>query len=81
MAIRLELNRRSMRALLRSPEVRRDLERRARAIAQAAGPGFEADSEVGTNRARATARTATIEARVEEATRRSLTRAVDAGRR
>jgi hypothetical protein len=69
-----------MRDLLRSPEVRRDLERRARNIAAAAGPGFEADSEIGRNRARASVWTATFEAMAAEATDRALTRSIDAGR-
>lgn len=77
---KVELNRATMRALLRSPEVRRDLERRARAMANTAGRGFDADSEIGKNRARATVWTASIEAMVAEATDRKLTRSIDAGR-
>lgn len=81
MALRIELNRQGMRELLRSPEVLRDLERRAHNIADAAGPGHEVDSERGRNRARASVRTETIEAMVAEATERRLTGAFDAGRR
>lgn len=81
MTMRVKLNKASVRALLRSPEIQRDLKRRADAIAQAAGPGFEADLSVGRNRARATVRTATRAARRAEATNRTLSRAVDAGRR
>ena len=70
----------AVRSLLRSPEMRRDLEQRADRIANAAGPGFESDSAVGRNRARATVWTDTFEARYAEATTRDLTRAIDFGR-
>lgn len=78
--VRVKLNSRAVRDLLRSDAVRADLERRARAIAAAAGPGFEADSDVGPNRARVSVRTATTEAMQAEASGRALTRAIDAGR-
>jgi hypothetical protein len=80
MAVRIVLNRRGVRELLRSPEILRDLEQRARRIAAAAGPGHEVDSQVGPNRARASVRTDTIDAMLGEATDRDLTRAIDAGR-
>lgn len=78
--VRIVLKRRGMRDLLRSFEVQADLERRAENIAAAAGPGHEAESEVGRNRARASVRTDSIEAMHAEATSRNLTRAIDAGR-
>lgn len=78
--VRIEVNRKAVRSLLRSPEVKADLERRAKKIAAAAGPGFEVDSHVGKNRARADVATGTFEAMRAEATDRALTRAVDAGR-
>lgn len=78
--VRIELNRAGVRELLTSPAVRADLERRARAIAAAAGSGMEVDSEIGRNRARASVRTATNAAMRREATERALTRAIDAGR-
>lgn len=81
MAVRIVLNRKGIRDLLRSPEVQADLRRRAESIASSAGPGHEVDSEVGPHRARASVRTDTIDAMVAEATHRSLTRAVDAARR
>jgi hypothetical protein len=80
MAVRIVLNRKGIRDLLRSDEVRRDLERRAEAIAAAAGPGHVVDSEIGPNRARASVRTDTIDAMIDEATSRNLTRSLDAGR-
>lgn len=80
MAVRIVLNRKGIRELLRSSEVRRDLERRAEAIASAAGPGHVVDSQIGPNRARASVRTDTIDAMVNEATARTLTRSLDAGR-
>lgn len=77
---KIVLNRKGVRELLRSNEVLGDLERRALAIAAAAGPGFEADSDVGRNRARASVLTETREAMEAEAKDRALTRAIDAGR-
>lgn len=81
MPVKVVINRAGVRQLLQSPEVRADLERRANAIAAAAGDGMEADSAVGPTRARASVRTATHDAVVAEATDRTLTRALDAGRR
>jgi hypothetical protein len=79
-AVVVKINHNGVRELLRSPEVLADLERRARAIAAAAGPGMVVDSEIGPNRARASVRTGTFAARHAEATRRALSRALDAGR-
>lgn len=80
MAVRIKLNHNGIRQLLRSPEVSRDLEERARRIAAAAGPGHEVDVTAGPNRARASVRTVTAEAVTAEAVDRNLTRAIDAGR-
>lgn len=68
--------------LLKSREVLSDLERRARQIANRAGgqPDYEVESMVGRTRARASVMTATPEAQYAEATQRTLTRAIDAGR-
>ncbi len=66
--------------LLKSPEVQRDLARRARNIAAAAGPGFLASVVVGKHRARASVITATQAARTAEARNRALTKAIDRGR-
>lgn len=78
--VKVKLNRRGMRALLTSSEVRGELEDRAQRIAASAGPGHRVDSETGRNRARAAVITDTTEARIAEATDRTLTRAIDAGR-
>lgn len=69
--------------LLKSRDVLSDLESRASRIAAAAGgePDYEVTSQIGANRARASVITATPEAMYDEATRRTLTRAIDAGRR
>lgn len=80
MAVRVQVNGKAVRDLLRSPEVQEDLRGRARRIAAAAGPGHRVDTDVGRNRARAAVITDTFEARHAEATRRTLTRAIDAGR-
>ncbi len=66
--------------LLKSPEIAADLAARARRIAAAAGPGHEVEVTTGATRARATIHTDTIDAIVSEATARTLTSAVDAGR-
>lgn len=78
--VRIELNTSGVGDLLRSGEVLDDLERRARAIASAAGPGMEASAQVGRTRARASVITGDLDAMRAEATDRSLTHAVDAGR-
>lgn len=80
MPVKIVLNRKGIRDLLRSNEVKADLERRARNIASAAGPGHVVDSEVGPDRARASVRTDSIDAMVDEANNHNLTRAFDAGR-
>lgn len=66
--------------LRNSPEVKADLERRARAIAASAGSGFEVSSQGGKNRARASVITGTFEARREQAKSNVLQRALDSGR-
>lgn len=80
MAVTIKLNSKGMRSLLRSQAVLGDLERRGARIAAAAGPGHVVEGSIGRNRARAAVITATMEARAGEAKRRTLTRAIDAGR-
>lgn len=80
MSVRVKLNSKGVRDLLRSREVEADLARRARRIAAVAGDGMEADSAIGSSRARAAVVTATYEARAAEAESGALTRALDAGR-
>lgn len=79
-SVRIDVNRGALRDLLRGDAVQADLKRRADKIAQAAGPGHKVNVNVGANRARAEVVTDTFEARAREATGRSLTRAIDAGR-
>lgn len=76
----IKLNSAGVRDLLRSAEVRADLERRGGAVVQAAGDGYEVESKTGSNRARVTVRTATFEARRAEAVEHRLVRSLDAGR-
>lgn len=78
--MRIELNSDAIDDLLKSDEVQEELERRARLIADHAGPGMEVEVSVGATRARATVRTGTAEARLAEARDRRLTFALDAGR-
>ena len=77
---KVKLNKAGMRDLLRSDEMRRDLDRRAAAIAATAGDGMAHATTVGRNRALAMVWTATFEAMRAEAVDRKLTRAIDAGR-
>lgn len=78
--IRIEMNRKGVEELLKSPEVQADLQRRAEAIAQAAGPGMVAEARVGRTRARASVRTGDFDAILAEARDKALTKAIDAGR-
>lgn len=80
--VRIEINGDALRALLKGPEVQADLRDRADRIAAAAGgaPDYDVDVRVGATRARASVRTATFEAMRAEATDRTLTQALDAGR-
>ena len=76
----IELDSAGMAELLRSDDVRRDLDERARRIAAAAGPGMRSSSTRGHSRAIAMVWTDTPAAMRAEATSRKLTRAIDAGR-
>lgn len=78
--MRIKINRAGVVALLTSPEVTADLRRRGNAIAAAAGDGVEVQTTRNRDRAVVFVRTATFEAKKAEATDRSLTRAIDAGR-
>lgn len=79
--VRIKLNHDAIAEFLRSDDVRLELERRAQAIANAAGgEGFEVESRVGAKRVRTSVRTATLEARMAEAEERALTSALEAGR-
>lgn len=80
--LKVTLNHANIASWLRSDEVSNaaGLQRRARAIAAAAGPGFEVEDSTGQTRARYTVYAATVDAMRAEATDRALTRAIDAGR-
>ena len=79
--VRIKLNRRGVADLLVHPKAQELLNTRAQRIATAAGAGMEAVPSPAKRRARATVRTATVEARLAEAKDLALTRAIDAGRR
>jgi len=82
--VRVDMRQRGARQLLRSPEVLAELERRGRAIRDAAGgeeAGYEAQPYTGKNRARVSVRTWTPEAMRREAREKRLLRALDAGRK
>lgn len=79
--IRIEINEAVAQDLLKSAEVRADLLRRGHAIAAAAGAGsYDVTPSMTPTRARVSVGTADYAARKAEATQRSLTRALDAGR-
>lgn len=78
---KIEFNDAEFIRILKSPEVRADLLRRANAIANAAGDGsFDVKASTTPTRARVSVGTADFKARKSEATTRSLTSALDAGR-
>lgn len=82
-SVRIQLNRPGIIEFLKSQPVHDDLERRARAIADAAGgeaEGFLAEDSVAPDRAALQVITTTHEARAREARDRALTSAIDAGR-
>lgn len=77
---RVKFRLRAFEEIRRSPDVVNELERRARAISLRAGDGYEASVQQGRTRARASVITTTAEARLENARRNTLLRALDAGR-
>jgi hypothetical protein len=77
---RIKLNHAAIARILKV-DVRPILEDMGADVARAAGPGHRVESEVGRNRARVAVITDTHEARVGEATDRTLTRAIAAARR
>lgn len=78
--VRVKLNRRGVRELLRDEKVGKDLSERGRRIAEAAGPGHAVTRRRGSSRQRVSVITDTPEAMRSEATTHTLTRALDAGR-
>lgn len=84
---KLVVNRRGVSDLLRSPQVAAELKRRADAIAAAADSNtgrasdHRVEVQIGRTRARAAVITDTFNAMHREADQRTLTRAIDAGRR
>jgi hypothetical protein len=80
MSVEYVPNKQGQGALLKTPELQRELRRRALLIARAAGPGMRTEWFAGRTRSRARIWTATPTAMRAEATSRALTRAIDAGR-
>jgi len=81
-SIRIELDSAAVVALLQSEEVQAELTRRGEAIQAATGSpnDFDVITVVGRQRAAVYVSTATVEGMLAEATDRTLTRALDAGR-
>lgn len=81
---RVKLSSRGARAILKSPEVQADLQRRinggvadANAIAGIEGAEYEGDVRVGATRARGSLRTANYEARLDNARSNTILKSVD----
>jgi hypothetical protein len=82
--VRVELHNQGFNDLRTSPGVMADLNSRAAAIAASAGPGNEvigAHRTGGRPRGRATVSTRSYQAKRNEMTSKTLTRAIGAGRR
>ncbi|NII42296.1 hypothetical protein E9228_002954 [Curtobacterium flaccumfaciens] len=81
-SIRVELNSAGVVALLQSEEIKAELLRRGEAIQAAAGgaPDFDVIAVTGRQRAAVYVATASVQGMLAEATDRTLTRALDAGR-
>lgn len=78
---KIEFHYKAFTKVRRSPGVVADLIRRGTAIAAAAGPGHGIETNYnGVTRARVTVMTETLEAKKAEATDKTLTRAIGAGR-
>lgn len=78
--IRLDLDSEGIQEILRSPEVERELRRRADRVSAAAGPGHVTTTWQGFDRVRAKVATTTARAAREEAINRTLSKALDAAR-
>lgn len=73
---RIDTNHREIRKFLRGPAMQKLLKSEATPIAKRAGPGIEVQVTAGRNRARATIRTATDEARAAQAAHKTLSKAL-----
>lgn len=80
MKARIKLNNKGFRELRKDPNVKADLMRRARKVAEAAGDGFGASESPGKNRARATVGTRSYKGRKRQARDNVLQRALNAGK-
>lgn len=77
--VRVQIDRKAIGQFLKGSQVQAMLRSHAQRIAANAGPGFEARSSVGRTRARSVVIATTTEARLAEATDRSLSRALGRG--
>jgi len=77
----IKLNSAGIRALLKSGGVQGDLNRRAAAVASAAGPGYESRATPRSTRGRAEAVASTYASRRAEAKHSALIAALSAARR
>lgn len=77
---RVKLHKKGFTALRKDPALVADLEARAKAIASAAGDGYEPSSRSGKTRHRVSVITESYEAADDQAKNNTLLRALDAGR-
>jgi len=78
--VKVKMQKRGSRDLLRSGPVENDIAARGRAMASAAGEGFESHARTGRERALGTVVAATFDAMVAESEGHALTRALDAAK-
>ena len=76
----MDVNERAVGEILNGDGMARDMERRAAAVAGAAGEGFEASVQKGRTRIQASVITASAKARRRQQKHHTLERATDAGR-
>lgn len=79
--IRVELDKKGIRQLLKSQEMQALVNERAKRIAASAGPGHAVEPDNTGDRARASVVTRSYAAKKAEAKNRTLTRAIQAARR
>ena len=78
--VKIELNRKGMRELLRSKEMVEAVRAEAEKVAQRAGTGYEADAQAGPHRAVARVTTATAAAYYENLKHNTLLKALGGGK-
>lgn len=76
----VRISSRGARELMNREDVQKLLLERADAVAERAGPGFEADVQPGRNRAHAIVKSTDVESRRQQAKHNVLLKSIDAAR-